>query len=158
MLRHIRSTFRGSHLSTAGETEWVDIGVACRATGISPRTVRYYEELGLLPGVRRRASGRRVYGTDELERLAFIGRLKKLGLSLAEIKELNAVYSIGGSTRDMLQLLDGHIGGHLEQLDSRIDELVSLRNEMTRYREHVGERVQALADPTAFEDPAEKVR
>ena len=90
--------------------------------------------------------------------MAFIGRLKKLGLSLAEIKELNAVYSIGGSTRDMLQLLDGHIGGHLEQLDSRIDELVSLRNEMTRYREHVGERVQALADPTAFEDPAEKVR
>lgn len=140
------------------QTEWLDIGQACRASGISPRTVRYYEELGLLPGVRRRASGRRVYGTDELERLAFIGRLKKLGLSLAEIKELNAVYRIGGSTRDMLQLLDGHLGRHLEQLDSRIDELVSLRNEMTRYRDHVGERVEGLADPSELTNQPERAR
>lgn len=124
--------------------ELVEIAEACRSTGMSPRTVRYYEELGLLPGVRRRASGRRVYGRDELERLAFIGRLKKLGLSLAEIKELNAVYSIGGSTRDMLRLLDGHLGGHLEELDSRIAELVSLRDEMVQYRDHVGARVQAI--------------
>lgn len=123
----------------------VDIGEACRQTGLSARTVRYYEELGLLPGVRRRASGRRVYGADELERLVFIGRLKKLGLALAEIKELNAVYSIGGSTHDMLQLLDGHLGHHLGQLESRIDELVSLRDEMTSYREHIGDRVQTLA-------------
>ena len=42
--------------------------VAAR-TGLSPRTIRYYEELGLLPGVRRREGGRRVYGPDELERL-----------------------------------------------------------------------------------------
>ena len=123
----------------------VDIGEACRQTGLSPRTVRYYEELGLLPGVRRRASGRRVYGGDELERLVFIGRLKKLGLTLAEIKELNAVYSIGGSTHDMLQVLDGHLGHHLEQLESRIGELVSLRDEMMSYREHIGERVQSPA-------------
>ena len=151
--------FGESHLPTANnQTEWLDIGQACRASGISPRTVRYYEELGLLPGVRRRASGRRVYGTDELERLAFIGRLKKLGLSLAEIKELNAVYRIGGSTRDMLQLLDGHLGRHLEQLDSRIDELVSLRNEMTRYRDHVGERVEGLAEPSELTNQPERAR
>lgn len=123
----------------------VDIGEACRQTGLSARTVRYYEELGLLPGVRRRASGRRVYGRDDLERLGFIGRLKKLGLTLAEIKELDAVYSIGGSTHDMLQMLDGHLGRHLERLDARIEELVSLRDEMTRYREHIGARVQSLA-------------
>lgn len=127
-----------------GET-LVDISEACRQTGLSARTVRYYEEVGLLPGVRRRASGRRVYGRDQLERLAFIGRLKKLGLTLAEIKELNAVYSIGGSTHDMLQLLDGHLGHHLEQIETRIDELISLRDEMTSYREHIGARVQTLA-------------
>ncbi len=124
--------------------ELVDISEACRQTGLSARTVRYYEELGLVPGVRRRASGRRVYGGDELERLAFIGRLKKLGLTLAEIKELNTVYSIGGSTHDMLRLLDGHLGQHLQELDTRIEELVSLRDEMTRYRDHIGARVQSL--------------
>jgi DNA-binding transcriptional MerR regulator len=130
----------------------VDIGEACRLTGLSARTVRYYEEVGLLPGVRRRASGRRVYGRDELERLSFIGRLKKLGLSLAEIKQLNAVYRIGGSTRDMLQLLDGHLGRHLSELDSRIEELVSLRDEMNRYRNHVEARIDALSQ---HEDRAE---
>ncbi|MFT5442864.1 MAG: MerR family copper efflux transcriptional regulator [Myxococcota bacterium] len=129
----------------AAEEALVDIGEACRVTGLSARTVRYYEELGLLPGVRRRSSGRRVYGNDELERLSFIGRLKKLGLSLAEIKELNAVYGIGGSTHDMLRLLDGHLGQHVEALDSRIEELVVLRDEMKHYRSHIGTRVAMLA-------------
>ncbi|MDP6978337.1 MAG: MerR family transcriptional regulator [Myxococcota bacterium] len=130
-----------------GEEELVDIGEACRRCGVSARTIRYYEEVGLLPGVRRRASGRRVYGPDELERLAFIGRLKKLGLTLAEIRELNAVYAIAGSTHDMLQVLDAHLGRHLVDLDARIEELVSLRDDMTRYRDRIGARVQQLNDP-----------
>lgn len=65
-------------------------------TGLTARTIRYYEEVGLLPGVRRRAGGRRVYGPDEVERLGFITRLKAMGLALGEIKDLNAVYAIGG--------------------------------------------------------------
>lgn len=135
--------------------ELVDIGEACRRCGVSARTVRYYEEVGLLPDARRRTSGRRVYGPDELERLAFIGRLKKLGLTLAEIKELSAVYGIAGSTRDMLQLLDGLLGRHLAGLDARIEELVSLRDDMTRYRDHVGARIQAVAERTRAEEGEE---
>ena len=77
----------------------LSIREVCARSGLSARTVRYYEELGLLPGVRRRAGGRRVYGGDELERLRFIHRLKVLGLSLEEIRELNAVHAIAGSTR-----------------------------------------------------------
>lgn len=134
--------------AAAGAEELVEIGEACRRCGVSARTVRYYEEVGLLPGARRRASGRRVYGRDELERLAFIGRLKKFGLSLAEIRELNAVYAIARSTRDMLQVLDRLLGGHLVGLEARIEELVSLRDEMTRYRGHVGARIQQLPPDT----------
>mgnify|MGYP003454615195 FL=1 len=44
------------------------IAEVCERTGLSPRTVRYYEEIGLLPGVRRRAGGRRAFGPDEPER------------------------------------------------------------------------------------------
>jgi DNA-binding transcriptional MerR regulator len=111
-------------------------------TGLSARTLRYYEELGLLPGVRRRAGGRRVYGADELERLRFIQRLKKLGLSLAEIKELNVVYSIAGSTRDMLGKLDQHLERHLDALDVRLEELSRLREEIGRYRARVARRIR----------------
>jgi DNA-binding transcriptional MerR regulator len=113
-------------------------------TGLSPRTVRYYEELGLLPGVRRRAGGRRVYGADEIERLRFIQRLKTLGLSLAEIKQLNAVYAIGGSTRAMLERLDQVLDARRGELDDRIEELMTLRDEIGRYQDHVVRRIDGL--------------
>jgi len=109
--------------------------------GISARTLRYYEELGLLPGVRRRAGGRRVYGPDELERLRFISRLKALGLSLAEIKDLNAVYGIGGSTRAMLARLDELLARHRAVVEARIGELEGLRAEIDAYRDRVGRRI-----------------
>lgn len=124
--------------------EALSIGQVCERTGLSARTVRYYEELGLLPGVRRRSSGRRVFGRDELERLRFVQRLKALGLTLQEIKELNRLYAMAGSTRAMLQRLEDLLDAHLEGLDARIAELVGLRDDMTRYREHVARRITAL--------------
>jgi MerR family transcriptional regulator, repressor of the yfmOP operon len=123
------------------------IGQVCAATGLSARTVRYYEELGLLPGVRRREAGRRVYGPDALERLRFIQRLKALGLSLSEIRELNAVYAIGGSTQAMLGRLDELLARRLEELDARIAELATLREEIGKYRARIASRVEAPRDP-----------
>jgi len=125
-------------------TEDLPIGDLSARLGLSARTIRYYEEMGLLPGVRRSAGGRRVYGESEIERLRFIERLKKLGLSLSEIKQLNALYAINGSTGVMLGRLEELLDTHLVQLDSRISELLDLREEMGRYREHVGRRIQVL--------------
>jgi DNA-binding transcriptional MerR regulator len=126
--------------------ELLSISEVGRETGLSARTLRYYEELGLLPGVRRRAGGRRVYGRDELERLRFIQRLKTLGLSLAEVKELNAVYAIAGSTQAMLHHLDGLLARHLGDLEGRIAELGDLRDDISRYRERVRSRARAPRD------------
>ncbi len=123
-----------------------NVGAVCEATGLSARTVRYYEELGLLPGVRRRNGGRRVYGPDELERLRFIQRLKAFGLSLAEIRELNDVHAIEGGTGPMLRRLQQLLGGHLSALDQRIAQLTSLRDEIQRYRARVKRRAGVLAE------------
>ncbi len=131
-------------MSKPSEDALMPISQVCRATGLSARTVRYYEELGLLPGVRRRAAGRRVYGPDELERLRFITRLKALGLSLQEVAELNAVYAIEGSTKAMLERLDQLLCGHIEELDLRIKDLGALRDEIGAYRTHVGARLKKL--------------
>jgi len=131
------------------------IAEVCERTGLSPRTVRYYEEIGLLPGVRRSQGGRRVYGSDELERLGFITRLKALGLSLSEIGDLNAVYAIGGSTAAMLARLQDLLGLHLADVDRRMAELADLRGELAAYREHVDDRVaENAATPTRVADPA----
>jgi DNA-binding transcriptional MerR regulator len=118
----------------------LSIQEACDVTGLSPRTIRYWEELGLLPSIRRRNGGRRVYSAYELERLRFIRRLKALGLSLAEIKQLSAVYAIAGSTQAMLERLDDLLGAHLVDLDGRIAELSALRDEMSSYRDRVASR------------------
>lgn len=135
--------------SASSDEPMLAIGAVCEQTGLSARTVRYYEEVGLLSGVRRRSDqpgARRVYGPDDLERLRFIQRLKALGLSLAEIKELNSIHAIGGSTAAMLEHLDVQLQGRLTELDERIDELHQLRGEMSRYREHVYGRRKKLAE------------
>jgi DNA-binding transcriptional MerR regulator len=132
---------------TEAEAALLTISEVRDATGLSARTLRYYEELGLLPGVRRRAGGRRVYGADEIERLRFIQRLKTLGLSLAEVKELNAVYAIGGSTSAMLERLDAQLGSHLADLDARIADLGELRDEIQTYRERVRGRSRKVSSP-----------
>ena len=135
---------RDSQSAAPADANTLAIGAVCRATGLSPRTLRYYEEIDLLPGVRRRNGGRRVYGPDELERLRFIQRLKALGLSLAEIRELNTIYAIAGSTAAMLARLGDQLDLHLGDLDERIEELQQLRGEMDRYREHVRRRSASL--------------
>ena len=117
-----------------------------RDTGLSARTLRYYEELGLLPGVRRRAGGRRVYGPDEIERIRFIQRLKQPGLSLAEIKGLNAIYGIAGSTAAMLGKLDQLLERHHGEVEARIAELEALRGDIGRYRTRIRGRIEALEE------------
>src|SRR5690625_226195 len=57
-------------------------------TGVSNRTLRFYEELGLLLPKERNQSGHRIYGMDELSRLQLIQSLKFIGYSLQEIKDL----------------------------------------------------------------------
>jgi DNA-binding transcriptional MerR regulator len=120
------------------------ISQICDNLELSPRTVRYYEELGLLPGVRRRTGGRRVYGPDEMERLRFIQRLKHLGLTLEEISDLNTVYAIRGSTRALMERLRDLLGQRLADVDAKIRELRTLRTEMSRYLERVERRINDL--------------
>ena len=73
-------------------------------------------------------------------------------MSLAEIKELSAIYAIAGSTGAMLERLADQLDGHLGELDTRIAALRQLRDEMGKYREHVQSRSASLAAESA---PAE---
>ena len=120
------------------------IAQVCNELELSPRTVRYYEELGLLPGVRRLSGGRRIYGADEVERLRFIQRLKRLGLTLEEIGELNAVYAIRGSTKAMMERLREVLNNHLNEVDHGIREMRRLRSEMSSYLNRVESRIGDL--------------
>lgn len=120
------------------------IAQVCRQLELSARTLRYYEELGLLPGVRRRSGGRRVYDAGAIERLRFIQKLKQLGLSLEEIAQLNAVYAIRGSTRAMLERLRELLDTRLKEIAAKIQDLQVLQSEMGNYLDRVEQRIRGL--------------
>lgn len=83
------------------------IGELARASGITARTVRYYEGIGLLPRPPREPSGYRRYGSDDLSRLPFIVGAKALGLSLEDIRDVLEVSEPGAvSCPHVLALLE----------------------------------------------------
>lgn len=68
------------------------IGQAAEASGISRKMIRYYEETGLLPPVRRSESGYRYYSDDDIRRLQFIRRARDMGFSLERISLLLSLW------------------------------------------------------------------
>lgn len=66
----------------------MNIGEAARASGVSAKMIRYYEQTGLIPAPTRTAAGYRAYGQDDVHRLQFVRRARDLGFSVAEIADL----------------------------------------------------------------------
>ncbi len=117
------------------------IGELAAKLGMTERTIRYYEELGLLDSVKRLDGGTRVYTDDDVRRLKFIRKLKLLGLSLQEMHELEGIYTSQRSNRTVLPRLIELLDAHLLSVDGRIAELRALRDEIRSYREHVTQRL-----------------
>ena len=117
------------------------IGEVAAKVTLTERTIRYYEELGLLDSVKRLEGGTRVYTDDDVRRLKFIRKLKVLGLSLQEMHELDGLYQQRRSNRGVLPRLIELLDAHLETVDGRIAELQTLRDEIRTYREHVAQRL-----------------
>ncbi|HKW77986.1 MAG TPA: MerR family transcriptional regulator [Candidatus Limnocylindria bacterium] len=118
------------------------IGDLASRVGLTERTIRYYEELGLLESVKRLDGGVRVYTDDDVRRLRYIKKLKTLGLSLQEMLELETLYRRHRSNKNVLPRLMELLDAHLSTLNSRVDELRTLRDEIRSYREHVADRLK----------------
>lgn len=104
------------------------IGELADRVGVNPKTVRYYEGIGLLPLAERQPSGYRDYDDHDVDRLRFIRTAQRLGLSLAEISEILAFRERAERPCDyVLEVLDRQVA----DLDRRIAEMVELRRELT---------------------------
>ena len=124
------------------------IGELAQRVGLTERTIRYYEELGLLDSVKRLDGGQRVYTDDDVRRLRFVQRLKALGLSLQEMLELERLYSRHRSNREVLPRLVELLDSHIAATDERMSELGALRDEIRSYREHVARRLLTTTEST----------
>ena len=117
------------------------IGELAAKVGVTERTIRYYEEVGLLDSIKRLDGGTRVYTDDDVRRLKLIRKLKVLGLSLQEMHELEGMYKTQRSNRTVLPRLIELLDAHLLTVDGRIAELQTLRDDIRGYREHVAQRL-----------------
>jgi DNA-binding transcriptional MerR regulator len=120
--------------SPAQKQKTRSIGELARTVDLSQRTIRYYEEIGLLHSVRRIENGKRVYTDDDVRRLKFINRLKVLGLSLAEMVELEKVYRTHRNNREILPKLLAILDERAAQIDDRISQLTALKTEIREYQ------------------------
>jgi MerR family transcriptional regulator, copper efflux regulator len=97
--------------------------------GVSAATLRYYEQVGLLPAPSRTSSGYRMYDDSAVDRLAFISRAKQLGCSLEEIADLTLAWD-GGECGPIQDRLRGLVAAKVAQATAEISSLGTLRNEL----------------------------
>ncbi len=110
------------------------IGEVARDLGITARTIRYYEEIGIMGPPEREDFGPRKYTKNDIVRLKFILKLKELGISLKEMQELAENYDLNNQDGDkimpkLLEILEAQ----KENIDLKIARLGSLRKDIDDY-------------------------
>lgn len=149
----------------AAERGSLRIGDVAKLAGVTPRTIRYYEELGLLPAPDAREPGaHRTYKASDVERLTELIRLKSLlGVSLEGLKDLVAAEDDRAAMRrewhegvedpvrrrEILETLDDHARRQLELVRVRRDEIAALEAELVARRQRIRRRVRELDDEPA---------
>ncbi len=119
---------------------YMRIGELARLAGINPRTLRYYERIGLLAPSSRTEAGYRIYTPEDADRLAFIRRAQSVGLSLAEIAEVIALRDTGTVPCWHVRAL---AESKVSEIDARVAELRRLRADLVRLAEAATEAESA---------------
>jgi len=116
-----------------GETA-LRIGEVARLVGVPAKTLRYYEDIGLIWPAGRTESGYRFYGWRELEQIEFVRRAKTMGLTLEQIRGLVEVAE-EGMPSGVLRRLDVLLEQKLEETERSLEELRAFRESLLEYRE-----------------------
>ncbi len=126
--------------------KYYQIGELANLVNMSPRTIRYYEEIGLLNSVKRIEGGKRVYTDKDVQRLKFITRLKHLGLTLSEMNELEDIYKIHRTNKKVLPRLLELLDTHVLKIDERINQLVKLKADVLEYKKKIYQKLNVDED------------
>jgi DNA-binding transcriptional MerR regulator len=130
------------------------IGKLAKQIGVNPKTIRYYEEMNLLPKSKRERNNYRVYSQDAVRRLNFIKKAQSLGFTLREIKGIFALCDRGFKpcchVRDLLKQ-------RLFDIEQKLSELTILRRELKKVEDE-WERMQPAEDSRGICPQIERVR
>lgn len=110
----------------------MNIGEASKATGLPVKTIRYYEEIGLVAAIRSE-NGYRIFNETVIHKLRFIQRARGLGFSVEDCRALLSLYEDGHRTAAQVKSIAVK---HLEEIDAKIIELGNLRDVLTDLVDH----------------------
>jgi Cu(I)-responsive transcriptional regulator len=112
-----------SAIETTAGTKTMNVGEAARRAGLPAKTIRYYEEIGLIQP-ERAGNGYRAYTGDDVHRLAFLKRARGLGFSIDDCRQLMALYrDRSRASADVRQIAAAHV----EAIEEKLRELQAMR-------------------------------
>lgn len=124
----------------------LNISHVARKTGLTPHTLRYYERIGLIPSLKRASNGHRRYRARDMEWIAFLKRLRDMGVPIRDMKRYAELRAEGPGTararREMLQQHHAKITEHIATLGASLellDEKIATYREMEA--EHENKRI-----------------
>jgi len=122
---------------SAGDTsdEIVPIGDLAKSLGLTTRTLRYWEEVGIIESEERLDGATRGYAPYFVRRIKFIMKLKDLGLTIKEMQDLYTAYGEAKHTDRMIPQLITILDKHINMVDEKIAKLASVRKDIVEYRQ-----------------------
>jgi DNA-binding transcriptional MerR regulator len=125
-------------MSTTKESEQIlSIGDLAKDLDITTRTLRYWEEVGIIESVQRPEGGIRGYTPYYVRRIRFILKLKELGLTIKEMQDLYVAYGDAKATDRMIPRLIEILDSHINMVDEKMAKLASLRKDIVDYRQRM---------------------
>ncbi len=115
----------------------VSIGELANSLGLTTRTLRYWEEVGIIDSIQRADGATRGYTPYYVRRIKFIMKLKELGLTIKEMQDLYAAYGEAKETEKMIPRLVEILDEHINKVDEKMAKLASLRKEIVDYRQRM---------------------
>lgn len=117
--------------------EIVSIGALASELGLTTRTLRYWEEVGIIESVPRADGATRGYTPYFVRRIKFIIKLKEFGLTIKEMQDLYVAYGEAKETNRMIPRLIEILDEHIDKVDEKMSRLASLRKDIVDYRQRM---------------------
>lgn len=127
--------------------EIVSIGELAKELGITTRTLRYWEEVGIIETVERSDGANRGYTPYFVRRIKFIMKLKEFGLTIREMQDLYIAYGEAKQTDKMVPRLIEILDAHIFKVDEKIARLASLRGDIVEYRQKMAAKLNQVVEP-----------
>jgi DNA-binding transcriptional MerR regulator len=118
------------------------IGELCNELDISTRTLRYWEEVGIIESVERLDRANRGYTPYMVRRIKFILKLKDMGLTIKEMQDLYRVYGDAKKTDQLIPELINILDQHIDMIDEKVAKLSVLRKEIVEYRQRMSTKLR----------------